>query len=1017
MTGGIIFLSNEISNENTNKVQAEEVLGTKTKYLYYVNQTIATPYCRDVKITLNRKSEDKYYLKVTWTSVKSEPGSGILSANCQIKIYDVIGEESNLIGSSDADHWRQDPTAHTFFTSDFSHSDQLPFKFYVENYNYNTSNWRKYEAYVEFNPYDVTVAFNSNGGNTPSPASKKILYGSQYGELPTPTRTGYAFAGWKEDYLINQNKSITNSTTYGFYQSQLTNDLESNTTYGFYAKVKVASAQSIHLYLDGGWVGMRSIKGNGSWQIFSGTFTTGDVSTYTHGGKKDVTLYNIPSSGNSANPASLDGFVMYKINSPSITKETVSKPYNHSLVAHWTANTYKVTYTANGGAGSNYTVNIKYGDNFYCLGHNDSHLNYSRTGYTFSHWIGDNGSNWNGWIGKAWKWEYTHDLVLKAQWTAKNYTVTFNSNGGSTPSPTSKVVTFDSPYDTLPSPTRTGYTFADWWTQASGGSQVTASTKVTTASNHTLYAHWTANNYSFKINPAGGTYNSSTGITTINQNYNTTYNFATSTRTGYTFSGWSIGKNLLNSPKTFNGTSDFVALGRAYMFTNSINVSVSASMNNWAEYRSGDMRLVSCTEGGGWNFEPKGEYIQFACYDSGVGYKCAISSKKLSDLSSGRHTFTGTFDGKYARIYIDGVLSGTSAYYTSGKIGYNASNGIFIGAEAVGNATNPSGGYFKGTIDYVTIVNDATVTKPSSYSIPAYNSVATAQWVENNYTVTFNSNGGSTPSPTSKVVTFDSPYDTLPSPTRTGYTFADWWTQASGGSQVTASTKVTTASNHTLYAHWTANKIKITLDKNGGHGGTNEFYYTYGINKFYSDANLTQELTSITFPTRAGYTFSHYYGDGSSGGNANEQYSMTTSGVTSTDLHIDIYKDATLKAQWNINSYKLTAKANSGSIPATTGTGWTGSGAEATKMYVYDTAYGTLPVPTKTGYGFAGWWTQASGGTQVSATTKMGGSGCNNLRTLDNQFIHIDSGLLWRISTKHASRGLDSKWAKAISHA
>ncbi len=84
------------------------------------------------------------------------------------------------------------------------------------------------------------------------------------------------------------------------------------------------------------------------------------------------------------------------------------------------------------------------------------------------------------------------------------------------------------------------------------------------------------------------------------------------------------------------------------------------------------------------------------------------------------------------------------------------------------------------------------------------------------------------------------------------------------------------------------------------------------------------------------------------------------------------FKDesVTLKALWIANIYKLTANANGGSIPETTG--WSGTGATATKSVVYDTAYGTLPVPTRTGYGFAGWYRSASGGMGVSATTKMG---------------------------------------------
>lgn len=40
-----------------------------------------------------------------------------------------------------------------------------------------------------------TVTFDPNGG-TVSPTTKEVLYGSPYGELPTPTRTGYTFVGW-----------------------------------------------------------------------------------------------------------------------------------------------------------------------------------------------------------------------------------------------------------------------------------------------------------------------------------------------------------------------------------------------------------------------------------------------------------------------------------------------------------------------------------------------------------------------------------------------------------------------------------------------------------------------------------------------------------------------------------------------------------------------------------------------------------------------------------------------------
>ena len=70
------------------------------------------------------------------------------------------------------------------------------------------------------------------------------------------------------------------------------------------------------------------------------------------------------------------------------------------------------------------------------------------------------------------------------------YTVTFDSDGGSTPSPQSKSVTVGSTYGTLPTVSRSGYTFAGWWTSQSGGTEITSSSTVSSSSDHTLYARW-----------------------------------------------------------------------------------------------------------------------------------------------------------------------------------------------------------------------------------------------------------------------------------------------------------------------------------------------------------------------------------------------------------------------------------------------------------------------------------------------------------------------------------------------
>ena len=76
-----------------------------------------------------------------------------------------------------------------------------------------------------------------------------------------------------------------------------------------------------------------------------------------------------------------------------------------------------------------------------------------------------------------------------------------------------------------------------------------------------------------------------------------------------------------------------------------------------------------------------------------------------------------------------------------------------------------------------------------------------------------------------------------------------------------------------------------------------------------------------------------------------------------------------LYAQWDRKSYTLTANANGGSIPATSG--WSGSGSTATKSVEFESTYGSLPTPTRSGYTFEGWYTAASGGELISQSTKM----------------------------------------------
>lgn len=141
------------------------------------------------------------------------------------------------------------------------------------------------------------------------------------------------------------------------------------------------------------------------------------------------------------------------------------------------------------------------------------------------------------------------------------------------------------------------------------------------------------------------------------------------------------------------------------------------------------------------------------------------------------------------------------------------------------------------------------------------------------------------------------------------------------------------------------NVIALSFNNNGGSGGmTGKLYYHYGKNAFYSDPECWNQVTSITAPTRTGYTFDGYCGDGTCGGNNGEHYIGYGSTIFADDLCTDIYKSATLYANWIPNKYTISFDSNGGS-------------ACSAITVTYDAAIGTLPTPSRSGYYFMGWYT------------------------------------------------------------
>lgn len=143
--------------------------------------------------------------------------------------------------------------------------------------------------------------------------------------------------------------------------------------------------------------------------------------------------------------------------------------------------TYPVTFNSNGGTVSTKSKNVTIGKTYGTL------PTPTRTGYEFDGWYTQETGGTK--VTATTSVGTNPPTTLYAHWIGKKYTVTLDANGG-TVSMASRTATYGSEYPALPAPTREGYSFDGWYTQKTGGTKVDDNTTVTTAADHTLYAHW-----------------------------------------------------------------------------------------------------------------------------------------------------------------------------------------------------------------------------------------------------------------------------------------------------------------------------------------------------------------------------------------------------------------------------------------------------------------------------------------------------------------------------------------------
>lgn len=148
-----------------------------------------------------------------------------------------------------------------------------------------------------------------------------------------------------------------------------------------------------------------------------------------------------------------------------------------TLYAHWSVNSYTLTFDGNGGKPSEASRTVAYGGQYGSL------PTATRTGYAFQGWYtardGGTKVSPSTTMGAA-------DTTLYARWSVNSYTVSFDSDGGSNV-PAQKV-RYGSKASRPADPTRAGHTFQGWYTSRDGGSKYDFGTAVT--GDVTLHAHW-----------------------------------------------------------------------------------------------------------------------------------------------------------------------------------------------------------------------------------------------------------------------------------------------------------------------------------------------------------------------------------------------------------------------------------------------------------------------------------------------------------------------------------------------
>ncbi|MCQ2959442.1 MAG: ribosomal protein L7/L12 [Bacteroidales bacterium] len=617
---------------------------------------------------------------------------------------------------------------------------------------------------------------------------------------------------------------------------------------------------------------------------------------------------------------------------------------NKTYYAKWCKNTYTIAYNKNGGDIEDEEIVTSYsiGDEFDLPGE------VYKEGYSFYGWY-DNPNFDNESIEYVEADEYGNKTYY-AKWVVNSYSVTLTTNGGTINSGNLSRYTY-SYGATLPvDVTRVGYRFDGWYSDASFTSNRITSIGVDEMGSKTFYARWIANTYTITLNVNEGTIKSgNVGSYT----YGLTTTLPTNVvRRGYTFGGWYESSNLDGGAvKTISNTSTGNKTYYAKWNVNTYAVDLNA---DGGTINSGN---VSSYVYGVGAILPTNVTKTGYTFDGWEGlsvpstYRVLLTScgsAKLNVLKTVRAFENFSWMGlKDAKEFIEAV--DIEPQLLEEDITMDEALAYKDAIEEVGGQV---------AIESMSNEDDATGIFTNISTVQVGDVEFVAVWKLNNYSITYNANGGTYQDKITvsedgdttivPVATMYNYGDTvvLPVPTRVGYTFEGWFNNSNFMGTSVSEINPNEYGDKEFWAKWSEESYKVTLNTNGGEiNSGNLVKYTYD-----ALAILPQDVT------RTGYTFDGWFDNEECEGTAVIQISKGT------------VNEQIFYAKWTAKTYTVILQTNNGTVNG-----------ENVTSYVYGEGV-ILPTDvTKEGWVFSGWYSNSSyaGGSVASV---------GNTETGDKQF-------------------------------